>query len=168
MPPSTFRAAFLNKVSYAPYYQPSLRQGEAYEWLIVERSGQILLVSDTKAQATGRETSAPTDLVPNNTLAAVLISPGASASTFLFMRHLPSPLQTTGSFFPADGYAKLSLMTRDGEMQLSAHGRHSCVEEVRKNRAAFIDMGAPREADTQARTWHFEAKKMAWTSEMNL
>jgi len=53
-------------------------------------------------------------------------------------------------------------------MKLNAHGRHSFVEEIRKNRPAFIDMGPPREGDAKARTWHFDAVRVPWANEMNL
>ena len=131
---------------------------------IVERAGPLLSISDGIPNADGTETQAPDDLVANNTLASVLIEPGDSADTFLFMRHLPQPAGTEGNFFPADGYAQIGLDAA-GNLTLNAHGRHALITETRRGQPEHIDVAIPPPTFAGARTWHFDAVQKPWSQQ---
>ncbi|CUH82463.1 hypothetical protein [Tropicibacter naphthalenivorans] len=165
MLPTTFRIAMLNRITLAPYYTPSVPDASGYEWLIVERAGPVLSISDGTVSADGTETKAPDDLNTNNTLASVLIEPGSEIETFLFMRHLPPPAVTEGAFFPADGYARLAR-SQGGDLTLSAHGRHALLTEIRAGRPVHLDVSIPPANFGGARTWHFEAAQKPWTQQV--
>ncbi|MCB1390575.1 MAG: hypothetical protein KDK12_15755 [Rhodobacteraceae bacterium] len=162
---ANFRVAMLNRITLAPYYAPTQPDGQGFEWLIVEREGALLRISDGSRPADGSESAAPDDLQANNTLVSVMIDAGAGADTFLFMRHLPPPTATEGSFFPADGYARLA---RDaaGQLTLEAHGRHALLSEIRGGQAVHIDVPVPPKDFAGARTWHFAATQKPWTQQL--
>lgn len=161
---ANFRVAMLNRITLASYYTPSVPDQSGWEWLIVERAGPVLTISDATAPARGSETEAPADLSANNTLASVLIETSTRRDTFLFMRHLPPPAESEGNFFPADGYAVLGL-NQAGNLKLSAHGRHSLLSELRGGKPIFIDVPIPPESFSGARTWHFNATQKPWSQE---
>jgi hypothetical protein len=159
-----FRIAMLNRLSLAPYYDPTQTDSSGWEWLIVERSGTLLTISDGSAEACGRESAAPDTLVANNTLAAVLIESGPDTDSFLFMRHLPPPSRTEGNFFPADGYARL-FTNAQGQLQMQAHGRHALQSEIRHGKSVFIDVALPPAHFPGALSWHFDAEQKPWSQQ---
>jgi hypothetical protein len=156
-----FRIAMMNQLRLAPYYDPLAVSSPTPEWLIVERMGSTLTISDTQRATDGSDTEAPVALTANNTLVGVLIETSDEIDTFLFMRHLPPPLQTAGGFFPADGYARLSRV-REDRLALSAHGRHALLPETRNGQSVLVDMGLPSPSAPEARTWHFDAVELPW------
>lgn len=157
-----FRIAMLNRLSLAPYYAPTQSDSSGWEWLIVERDGPLLTISDGSAEATGQETHAPEGLFANNTLVAVLIDPNEHFDSFLFMRHLPPPTRTEGNFFPADGYARL-YTNAQGQIQMKAHGRHALQSEIRHGKSVFIDVSLPPADFPGALSWHFDAEQRPWS-----
>ena len=159
-----FRIAMLNRISLAPYYTPSVPDASGHEWLIVERAGPLLSISDGTIAATGAEKEAPGDLSANNTLVSVLIEPGDAIDTFLFVRHLPAPATTAGNFFPADGYARLGTSPA-GAFTLNAHGRHSQLQELRGAHLVLIDLAIPPAGFAGARTWHLDAVQKPWSQQ---
>lgn len=158
-----FRIAMMNQLRLAPYYDPLVVSPPAPEWLIVERMGSILTISDTQTATDGSDTQAPAALAANNTLVGVLIETSDQIDTFLFVRHLPPPLQVAGGFFPADGYARLSRGPQD-RLALSAHGRHALLAETRNGQSVLVDMGLPSPSAPEARTWHFDAAELPWSA----
>lgn len=159
-----FRIAMLNRLSLAPYYDPTHADSTGWEWLIVERDDTLLTISDGSAEATGQESKAPDALFANNTLAAVLIDPNADYDSFLFMRHIPPPARTEGNFFPADGYARL-FTNAQGQLQMQAHGRHALQSEIRHGKSVFIDVSLPPADFPGALSWHFDAEQKPWSQQ---
>jgi hypothetical protein len=164
MPDTAFRIAMLNRISLAPYYDPTAINFTGYEWLIVERAGNVVTISDGNIPAAGTETVAPDGLMANNTLVGLLIDPGQADDTFLFMRHLAPPTATEGHFFPADGFVRISHA--DGNPRgLGAHGRHALISETRSGRMELIDIAIPPATFDGARTWHFAAVQKPWSKQ---
>lgn len=171
MLPLNFRVAMFNIIGTGPYEFPGTVNQTGFEWLIVERRGDILMVSDASPGPVpadhGAGVKAPDDLVANFTQVGIRIETDKRAGdlTFLLMRTLFDGVVTPGLFFPADGYTRIS-MRDDGTPTLITHGRH--YHQVRRNgaRPVHIDAGHPPAPDTpHALNWHFDAVYRPWADE---
>lgn len=171
MLPLRFRVALFNHIGTGPFEFPGTVSDEGIEWLIVERIGDHLLVSDASPNAVNTDrfsdAQAPDNLRANNTQVGIRIETqrDTGALVFLLLRHLPDGLMTQGTFFPADGYARLGV-DPDGYPRLEAHGRH--YHRVRQNRGISMryDAGVPLVPDAPgALNWHFNATHRPWIGE---
>ncbi len=124
---TNFRVAMHNTIRIAPSYdRPDLTNPPGNEWLIVERSGadgEVLTISDA-GPILGTAT-APDGLSENNSMFGVLLHENeiGNDAVFVLARHLPVGGTVPGSFFPADGYARVSETCAG--LHLRAAGRHA-------------------------------------------
>ena len=102
---------------------------------------------------------APDGLGPNNTIVGLYAATerNSGVDVFQLVRHLPNGMETSGRFFPADGYAR--VFENGNGLQLEAHGRHFHSVETRNGDVAFIDAGTPEPQLGAGRNWHFDAEQ---------
>lgn len=111
---TNFRVAMHNTIRIAPSYdRPDLTNPPGNEWLIVERSGadgEVLTISDAGTAPGTPPATAPDGLSENNSMFGVLLHENeiGDDAVFVLARHLPPGGTVPGSFFPADGYARVS------------------------------------------------------------
>lgn len=166
MIPPDFTIAMRNSFARGPFHQPSELTDFALEWLIVERKGRFLAVSDagsvTPEQAKQKVHRAPDDLSRNNTLVATLIEfrHDTGEQLYLFSQFPITTGLTQGQFFPGEGYAR--LCARDGEVALSVHGRHA---HRRLPDGSFENAGQPGPG-AGGINWHFDALRCPWSQEI--
>ena len=164
-----FKIAMFNALGIGPYHDPATVSSRASEWLVVERRGRILFISDGNIPADKSAASdgspAPDTLMPNNSLTGLLIESDLShgEDVFLLIRNLPSGISTPGNFFPGDGYARLSLGTNG--LRLLVHGRHYHSAEVRNGAQILVDGGVPG-SNGSAINWHFDAVQRPWSAQI--
>ena len=81
---------------------------------------------------------------------------------FRSVRQLPGPVELAGTFFPADGYARLQQRETISLVSQTRYS-HSCGwldgREVRK------DIPDPAPSAAEAMSWHIEAKRCDWIGE---
>lgn len=154
-----FKIAMYNTIAMASYDRPDLTNPPGSEWLIVERSGadgEFLTISDAGYVGDPPPASAPAGIVENNSMCGVLLHEDESGedAVFLLVRHLPPGGSVPGSFFPADGYARMSH-TCAGVL-LRAAGRHA-------HDSSGDDI--PNPGPGEGFSWHFDAEKVSWAGE---
>ncbi|HUL08766.1 MAG TPA: hypothetical protein VLV76_20730 [Candidatus Acidoferrum sp.] len=161
-----FVVAMAAETAFGEFDAPSRIVRRATGWLIVSRwgpAGQYLSISSTQTAEPG--TKAPVGLTPRCTSIGCLLSEDSDASegTFLLVRQLPPDTVVAGSFFPTDGYARLSRC--DGRFRLTAAGRYA---------HGLHDSWGPREGpDTRVQpcnngaafAWHIDAVQRQWDGE---
>ncbi|SNR76968.1 hypothetical protein [Puniceibacterium sediminis] len=160
MIPNDFRIAMCNSLRIGPFGTPHSAQAAGQEWLIVSRSGPegaLLQISDTGVAKSPDSDEPPADLSERNTILALLAEPDASAPQFLMVRHLPPGVQVAGTFFPADGAARLT----QGEqgLGLKAFGRHAHTSGMTVGRLILHDIPDPAPSYDAAVNWHFDAEE---------
>lgn len=169
MIPINFRVAMLNRLRLGPYDHPHLTGTVAEEWLIVERvgrDGELLRISDATTLSGDTSGYAPADLQPRNTIVALLAEPETEEDEgpqFLMVRHLPLSTTVQGSFFPADGYARLARV--NGTLILNAFGRHAHTKGEIAEAVVFHDIPRPAPNAEGAINWHFNAEERSWTAQ---
>src|SRR5260370_14853686 len=99
-----------------------------------------------------RGLAAPDAIAPIHSLFGVLVaeSETEAASTFLLVRQLPGPIELAGTFFPADGYAR--LQQRD-TISLVSKTRYSHSCGWLDGRAIPKDTPEPPPAPAAAIAW---------------
>ena len=157
---TNFRVAMHNTIAMATYDRPDLTNPPGNEWLIVERSGadgEVLTISDAGGAPETPPAAAPDGLVENNSMFGVLLHENEidNDAVFLLVRHLPASGSVPGSFFPADGYARVSE-TCSG-LHLRSAGRHA-------HDGAGNDIPDP--GPGQGFSWHFDAWRRVWSNEV--
>lgn len=164
-----FRVAMFNQLRLGPYDAPHVSAAPNQEWLIVERSGadgEYLLVSDGRSDAEVDDGPAPADLVPGNTLVALLAKTKAGTDPivqFIFVRHPPVGLVVGGTFFPADGFAE--IVEINGELRLSAVGRHFHTRGECCGDVVLHDVCDPAPGAGGGVNWHFDAEQRPWPAQ---
>ena len=162
-----FVVAMAAEIARSDYAKPTLIRSRSREWLIACRwgpDGEYLSIATAGAilDANGRE--APDAIAPIHSLLGVLVSESETeaCSTFLLVRQLPGPVELAGTFFPADGYARLQQRETISLVSKTRYS-HSCGwldgREVRK------DIPDPAPSSTEAMSWHIEAKRCDWIGE---
>jgi len=122
-----FTVAMRNDFSRGPFHRPGVRTAFALEWLIVERLGDFIAISDAgglkKEQAQDTNSPAPDNLMRNNTLVGTFIEHMKTGEDVFLLSQFPidTPL-VLGTFFPGEGYARLCEV--NGLIELHTHGRH--------------------------------------------
>ncbi len=157
---NNFRVAMHNTIAMASYLRPDLTNPPGNEWLIVERSGadgEVLTISDAGSAPDTRPASAPDGLAENNSMFGVLLHENeiGNDAVFLLVRHLPAGAAVPGSFFPADGYARVSETC--GGLHIRTAGRHA-------HDGGGNDIPDP--APGQGISWHFDAWRLVWSNEV--
>lgn len=163
-----FIAALHTALYTAPFEHPARRGGPLHEWLIVQRPDAetltISLAGGAPPQAPGR---APEGLRARDTRIGTLIvrDPEAGTETFLLTRHLPRGvvLPEGEVFFPAEGYAVLSM--EGTRPRLQGAGRHAHAHQISGGR--FVPLDSPGEAAEAASAfaWQFDATHVPWVRE---
>ena len=162
-----FVVAMAANIARSDYAKPTLIRSRSREWLIACRwgpDGEYLSIATAGTIPDSSSRAAPDSIAPIHSLFGVLVpeSETDAASTFLLVRQLPMPIELAGTFFPADGYARLQ---QDETISLVSQTRysHSCGwldgREVRK------DIPDPAPYSSEAMSWHIEAKRCDWIGE---
>ena len=163
----SFVVAMAGNIARSDYARPTLIRSRSREWLIACRwgpDGEYLSIATAGAMldASGRE--APDAIAPIHSLFGVLVSESETeaSSTFLLVRQLPGPVELAGTFFPADGYARLQQRETINLVSKTRYS-HSCGwldgREVRK------DIPDPAPSSAEAMAWHIEAQRCDWIGE---
>ena len=107
---------------------------------------------------------APDAIAPIHSLFGVLVSESDSeaASTFLLVRQLPFPVELAGTFFPADGYARLQQRET---ISLVSKTRYSHSRGWLDGREVRKDVPDPAPSSAEAMAWHIEAQRCNWIGE---
>jgi hypothetical protein len=162
-----FVVAMSADIARSDYAKPTRIRSRSREWLIACRwgpDGEYLSIATagTMIEPDGR--AAPDAIAPIHSLFGVLVSESEkeAASTFLLVRQLPFPVELAGTFFPADGYARLQ-QRETINLVCKTRYSHSCGwldgREVRK------DIPDPAPSSAEAMAWHIEAKRCDWIGE---
>ena len=162
-----FVVAMAAEIARSDYAKPTLIRSRSREWLITCRwgpDGEYLSIATagTMLDANGRK--APDAIAPIHSLFGVLVSESETeaSSTFLLVRQLPGPVELAGTFFPADGYARLQQRETISLVSKTRYS-HSCGwqdgREVRK------DIPDPAPSSAEAMSWHIEDKRCDWIGE---
>ncbi|MEM8979913.1 MAG: hypothetical protein AAGD04_10535 [Pseudomonadota bacterium] len=166
MLPANFTIAMRNSLSIGPFDRPSELTGFALEWLIVERFGPFIAISDASSllpeEAKDIAHPAPDRIARNNTLVATLIEldPMTGNEYYLFSQFPIQTSLTLGNFFPGEGYVR--LCAQDGKVTLQAHGRHA---HSKAPDGSNVNAGQPGD-NIQAINWHFDAVQRPWSGEI--
>jgi hypothetical protein len=162
-----FVVAMAAEIARSDYAKPTLIRSRSREWLIACRwgpDGEYLSIATAGAMLEANGRSAPDAIAPIHSLFGVLVSESETeaSSTFLLVRQLPGPVELAGTFFPADGYARLQQRETISLVSKTRYS-HSCGwqngREVRK------DIPDPAPSSAEAMSWHIEAKRCDWIGE---
>jgi hypothetical protein len=162
-----FVVAMTAEIARSDYAKPTLIHSRSREWLIACRwgpDGEYLSIATAGAMLDANGRKAPDAIAPIHSLFGVLVSESETeaSSTFLLVRQLPGPVELAGTFFPADGYARLQQRETISLVSKTRYS-HSCGwldgREVRK------DIPDPAPSSAEAMSWHIEAKRCDWIGE---
>ena len=162
-----FVVAMAAEIARSDYAKPTLIRSRSREWLIACRwgpDGEYLSIATAGAMLDGNGCAAPDAITPIHSLFGLLVSESETeaSSTFLLVRQLPGPVELAGTFFPADGYARLQQRETISLVSQTRYS-HSCGwldgREVRK------DIPDPAPSSAEAMSWHIEAKRCDWIGE---
>jgi hypothetical protein len=162
-----FVVAMDAEIARSDYAKPTLIRSRSREWLIACRwgpDGEYLSIATAGAMLDANGRKAPDAIAPIHSLFGVLVSESETeaSSTFLLVRQLPGPVELAGTFFPADGYARLQQRETISLVSKTRYS-HSCGwldgREVRK------DIPDPAPSSAEAMSWHIEAKRCDWIGE---
>jgi hypothetical protein len=155
-------------ISLSRYDQPSVVVRAARKWLIVSRlgaEGEFITISVSEEISTP-EHVAPIGIHPMQTLVGLLLSEDAAAeATFLLVRQNPVGLGIAGTFFPADGYARV-VAHRDG-LRLVSEGRHAHNRGRENTREIRKDIPDPAPNAAGAMAWHVRGVRRPWIGEVD-
>jgi hypothetical protein len=162
-----FVVAMAAEIARSDYAKPTLIRSRSREWLIACRwgpDGEYLSIATAGAILDPGDRVAPDAIAPIHSLFGVLVSEceKEATSTFLLVRQLPAPIALAGTFFPADGYARLKQCDTISLVSQTRYS-HSCGwldgREIRK------DIPDPAPSSTEAMAWHIEATRCQWIGE---
>ena len=162
-----FVVAMAADTEFGEFDRPSCIVRRAKGWLIVSRwgpAGEYLSISSTQDVADSG-TTAPVGLTPKCTSVGFLLSQkdGGSESTFLLARRLPTDTVVAGTFFPTDGYARLTQ--RAGRFRLTAEGRYAHGLDDLQAPPEGADRRPPPCNGGAAFAWHIDAVQHPWSGE---
>ena len=167
MPVKAFVVAMAADIARSDYAKPTLIRSRSREWLIACRwgpDGEYLSIATAGAMLDANGRAAPDAIAPIHSLFGLLVSESETeaSSTFLLVRQLPGPVELAGTFFPADGYARLQQRETISLVSKTRYS-HSCGwqdgREIRK------DIPDPAPSSAEAMSWHIEAKRCDWIGE---
>jgi hypothetical protein len=160
--------AMAGDISLSRYDQPSVIVRAARKWLIVSRlgaEGEFITISMSEEIA-APEHVAPIGIHPMQTLVGLLLSEDKTAeATFLLVRQNPVGLGIAGTFFPADGYARV-IAHRDG-LRLVSEGRHAHNRGRENTREIRKDIPDPAPNSAGAMAWHIHGVRRPWIGEVD-
>jgi hypothetical protein len=162
-----FVVAMAATVSIANYERPTEIIRPMKKWTIVSRFGpenEYLTISVTEAMQHGQD-EAPIGLTPAKTAFGILLSENERESEcmFLLARQLPREIKIAGSFFPAEGYARLNNIR--SALHLRTEGRHAHSRGSLNGQDIRIDVPDPAPGAKWAMAWHVDAQRRPWAGE---
>jgi hypothetical protein len=162
-----FVVAMAADIARSDYAKPTLIRSRSREWLIACRwgpDGEYLSIATAGAILESHGRSAPDAIAPIHSLFGVLVSESETeaTSTFLLVRQLPFPIELAGTFFPADGYARLQQREI---LSLVSRTRYSHSCGWRDGREVRKDIPDPAPSSSEAMAWHIEAGRCDWIGE---
>jgi hypothetical protein len=163
----SFLVAMANDLGRAPYEMPNKIVERGQEWLIVSRfgpDGEYLSISEAGAIA-GGAAEVPAGIRPVNSILGILANcdEGTQTAEFLLTRNLPDGITVAGTFFPAEGFARL---TKDTEtVRLHACGRHAHSRGSAEGREVLRDVPNPAPGTRSGQAWQFDARRVPWSAE---
>ena len=171
MLPSLFKIAMFNHDGVGPFYViDEAFEAPGRDWLIVERQGKILTISDSNIPSEPKDIRAggiaPFDLCENVSLSATYFgsSSDENEACFLLSNFAPRMTPIGGLFTPSCGIVRLRM--KDGDISLTAHGR-----ETHDSAFDIEDGIASSQIKTQMRMrsapqrWSFSAQYRPWQFE---
>jgi len=164
---SGFVVAMKGDLSLGQYDRPTALLHTAPFWLIVSRwgrDGEFLTISSAD-RALPDSIDAPAGLAPRNTLFGLMLSEDEEQfeATFLLVRRLPPRVSVAGTFFPADGYARLHNAVED--LRLTSEGRHAHSRGSRDGEVVRKDVPDPAPDAPGTLSWHISACRRRWDGE---
>lgn len=153
-------------IALAPYDRPSALAEGRDQWLIVSRSGargEFLTIA-LAGPAEGEPLDAPAALAPLKTLCGMLAESTDEACTFLLSRVQPEEFSVAGSFFPAEGYARVEGPI--GQIRLVARGRHAHSRGVRDGSIVIADVPSPAPGAPDCASWLVQAVRLPWAGDL--
>ncbi len=165
MPENGFVVAMAAEVELARYGCPSKVLRRVGQWMIISRlaaDGGVLTISNAGSIALGG-IHVPIGLRPIRTMVGILMSDDGTDAFFLLVRHLPPPLEVAGTFFPADGYARVTGPIES--LRLTVAGRHAHSCGWRDGGPVRHDVADPAPGARGALAWHVNAVRRPWKGE---
>jgi len=162
-----FVVAMAADIARSDYAKPTLIRSRSREWLIACRwgpDGEYLSIATAGAMIEPDGRAAPDAITPIHSLFGVLVSESETdaASTFLMVRQLPFPVELAGTFFPADGYARLQ-QRETISMVCKTRYSHSCG--WLEGGVVRMEIPDPAPSSAEAMAWHIEAQRCDWIGE---
>lgn len=176
MLPTNFKIAMFNHVGSGPFEETTdaiLSPGR--EWLIVERHGKTLSISQGNISSECRDTDAtahaPFSLRANATLIGYHIHSNAEGSEAQFLLSSLSPENNApeDAFVPACGVVTLRFV--GGKVSLTAEGHDYYHDRSQVQRGCAPVLGDPRvvfslgDRTKLSRRWSFAAQHRPWVAE---
>ncbi|MEP5760934.1 MAG: hypothetical protein ABJ327_16795 [Litoreibacter sp.] len=171
MLPSLFKIAMFNHDGVGPFYvMDEVFEAPGRDWLIVERKGKILTVSDSNIPSEPKDIRtggiAPFDLCENVSLSATHFgsSPDGDEACFLLSNFAPRATSIGGLFAPSCGIVRLRM--REGYISLTAHGRET-YDSAFDIEDGFTDpqIKTQMRMRTAPQRWSFSAQYRPWQFE---
>lgn len=167
MIPTVFKIAMFNHAGVAPFHVfDSHADAPGRDWLIVERLGKWITISDgiipSEPQDVRAGAEAPFDLRENVSICAnhIYSSSDGTEMTFLLCNVTPLGAASDGDFAPTCGIVKLGMS--DSGIVMSAQGRetHDSGFDMEAGLASYGEVKA-----SVARRWSFSAQYRPWQGE---
>jgi hypothetical protein len=163
-----FVVAMAAIVGLASYETPTEIVRRIRKWAIVSRFGpeNEYLTFSVGTSIQPRQNEAPIGLVPVKTALGILLSENEheSESVFLLARQLPRGVKIAGSFFPADGYARVNGTF--SALRLRTSGRHAHSRTLLNGQDVRTDAPGPAPGAKWAMAWHIDATHRPWAGEL--
>ena len=164
---SGFVVAMRGIVTICEYDRPTAGLRTTPQWLIVSRwgaDGEFLTVSSAGPIAAD-EQRPPAALAPHNTLVGLLLSEDCDEleTTFLLVRRLPAGVNVAGTFFPADGYARVCGPVE--QLRMVSEGRHAHSRGTRGGAVIINDVPDPAPDAPGTLSWHIRSERQHWDYE---
>jgi hypothetical protein len=164
---SGFVVAMRGVVTICQYDRPTAGLRTTPQWLIVSRwgaDGEFLTVSSAGTIGAD-EPRPPAALSPHNTLVGLLLSEDEEEreTTFLLVRRFPAGITVAGTFFPADGYARVFGPLE--QLRMVSEGRHAHSRGVRGGTVVINDVPDPAPDAPGTLSWHIRSERQRWDYE---
>jgi hypothetical protein len=167
MSSGAFVVAMMADIGVGRYDRPAVALRHIRRWTIISRFGvqhEYLTISISGGIA-GDQSAAPIGLTPAKTALGILLSEDERTSEciFLLARHLPRDIKVAGSFFPADGYARLSGQFET--LRVRSEGRHAHSRGMLNAQDVCYDIPNPAPGAKWAMSWHIDTIYRHWNGE---
>jgi len=126
------------------------------EWLVVERRGDYLMISDGTLPPLVARDGLPFDTGHDKTQVCLLVTSewDADSDVFMLARHLDAVETPDKGFFPTEGLARLRLT--DNRLTLICTGDEIHYTESLGTDYPFVDVSLPQKVARSTPNWHEE------------